>query len=197
MFDRNRPKIDLFNYKVQNDYTTSIALGEEYASLDATVKHNNDRSRCIDHFRLTDGAGIDMTFKELVKEIRGAKGVARSLLIKDATMYYPFLGEAIDKLGFSRIESIGYSQKAIKDELLKIGDLSSEAKVSAKLCYEVGRFYSNSTIKADLRKAYDSLGYDRRAAKATDLAKYYDVRFKRPRIDGKIVEGYVIMSPHY
>ena len=136
-----------------------------------------------------------MTFKEVVQELRKASTTVRSILLKDALFIYPFLGEAIDMLGFQRIESLHYSQKRIKDELLKLADTSSEEKIFRKLNYEVGSFHRNREIKTDLGKAFDSLGYNQRTPKATDIVRYYKVNPHKKRINGKLVEGYLIIGP--
>lgn len=196
-FDKNLPKVDLFNYKVQNDYSSTVTLSAEYVGQNISVKLAVDQAFKCDPSRLVDGAGINMTFKEVVQELRRANTTIRSILLKDALVYYPFLGEAINKLGFERIETLNYVQKDIKNELLKISDSTNEEKVFLKLGYENGMFYSNSTIKRDLRNAYDSLGYDMRIAVATDIPKYYDVRNYRKRINGKQVPGYIILGPKY
>lgn len=197
-FDPNLPKLDLFNYQVENIYSSTVTLREEYREQSISAELGKDNSVCLDYYRLNDGVGIDnVNFKELVQEIREANCIKRNILLDEAEAYYPFIRDAIYKLGFERLESLNYVQKDIKNELLLISDTTNDAKVFCKLGYTTGMFYSNSTIKGDLQLVYNELGYTKRCAKATDLSKYYDVKPSKKRVDGKLVEGYTVLSPRY
>lgn len=197
-FDANLPKLDYYNYKVENVYSSTISVREEYKNQNDAVDFNKDNTVSLGEYKLNDGVGIaNVGFKDIVQEIRNAEGIKKNLLLKEASAYYPFLGEAINKLGFERLECLKYVQKDIKNELLLISDTSNEYKVFCKLDYTIGKFYSNSTIKGDLRLAYDELGYSRRSAKATDLVNYYEIRPSKKRLGGKLVEGYTILNAKY
>lgn len=196
-FDPNRPKIDLFNYKVCNVYSSTVTLREEYGRYHIDTESSSDSEKLtLDNVRINSGAGIDKTFKEVVQEIRGASGIKRTILRKEASLIYPFLSEAIDKLGFEGIESLKYSQKAIKDELNLISDHSTDFKICKKLRYSTGEFRSNAKIKSDLEKAYKSLKLSR-TAKAVDISRFYEVRKSKKRINGELTEGYTVLSPKY
>jgi len=118
------------------------------------------------------------------------------LLYREANAYYPFIHDAISKLGYERIETLRYSQKAIVDELNKIADSSSDYKIFKKLNLEEGKFYSNSTIKQLLQQVYQDLGYNR-TSKAVDIQKYYYAKSSSKRINSKLIEGYTILNPKY
>ena len=194
IFNRNLPKIDYFKYKVVNDYATTLTLCEKYVAQDSTVECAEDNTPRIRFYRLNKGAGIDMTFKEVVQEICNASDADRKLLIKDAEVLYPFLGNAIKTLGFERIDSLHYNQKLIKLELLRISDASKEEKIVSKLKYKVGQSYSKKAIKRKLANAYDALGYNHMVAKATDLDKYYYVKRSNKRVGEKRIEGYIVLA---
>ena len=195
-FDENKPKIDLFNYKVQNEYKSVITIKEEYKGNQVDVEAVK-MGYNLEEDRINSGAGIDKSFKDVVLEIRNAKyTLLRTMLIRDAEAVYPFLGRAIAVLGYERIETLRYNQGKIKDELLITSDHSINYKVCKKLKYKLGDFKSNKQIKKDLQKAYDALKLNR-TPKAKDIELYYDVRKAKPRKgpDGEQVEGYYIIAP--
>lgn len=194
-FDPNRLKIDLFNYKVCNIYSSTVALREEYGRYKIGTESSSDRLT-LENLGIDRGAGIDKSFREVVQEIRAASSVCRTVLLREAKLIYPFLPDAITKLGFERIESLKYSQRAIQDELNLISDNSIDFKICRRLGYSTGDFHSNARIKSDLEKAYKALRLNR-AAKAVDISRFYEVRKSKKRINGELREGYVILSPKY
>ena len=197
-FDPNLPKLDLFNYKVENIYTSTVTLGQEYRNMSISTDFGEDNTCSLEKYRLNEGAGIDkMSFKKVVQGIREAGTFLRKILLDEAEAYYPFIRDAVHKLGFERLESLNYVQKDIRNELLMISDTTNDYKVFCKLGYSVGSFYCNSSIKRDLRLAYDDLGYANRSPKATDIIKYYDVRPAKKRIAGRFVEGYTVLNPKF
>ena len=200
VFDTNLPKLDLFNYKVGSIYTSTVTLSAEYRNVDYTTNVSEENVVGFDAYRLTEGAGIDKTFKDVVLELRDAfehgDSLSKSFLLNDAETVYPFLGKAILKLGFDRIDSLRYVQKDIKNELLLLSDTSNEYKIFCKLGYPPGVFHTRAEIKRDLQAAYDALGY-RRAGRASDISKYYNVKPKHKKINGKTVDGFVILNPRF
>lgn len=195
-FDPNKPKIDLFNFKVSHIYNSNVTVSEEYRNWNIDTETSSDRLT-LENLGINNGAGIDKTFREVVKEIKEADlTIIRNLKLREAKLYYPFLPDAIHKLGFERIESLKYSQRAIQDELNLISDNSMDFKICRKLGYSTGDFYSNSKIKSDLERAYKSLKISR-TAKAADISRFYDVKPSKRRINGEQKEGYTILAPKY
>lgn len=196
-FDPNRPKIDLFNFKVSHIYSSNVTVSEEYRQhLGIDTETSTDRLT-LESLDIAGGAGIDKSFKEVVQEIRNTDSLLhRNMKMREARFIYPFLSDAIHKLGFERIESLKYSQRAVQDELNLISDNSTDFKICRRLGYSIGDFHSNADIKSDLKKAYKSLML-KRAAKAVDISKFYVVKKAKKRIRGELKEGYIILSPKY
>jgi len=126
--------------------------------------------------------------------LKGLSGFQYSGRIKEAKVYYPFISEAIDKLGFERIASLKYVQKDIINELLIVADASIDYKICKKLGYREGEYYTNDRIKKDLERAYKALKL-RRAPIAKHIDKFYTVQPIRRREKGKQKEGYLIIKP--
>lgn len=194
-FDPNRLKIDLFNYKVCNMYSSIVILREEYGKYGINAESSIDRLT-LENLGIDSGAGIDKSFREIVQDLKKSTALIRNLKLRDAKLIYPFLPDAINKLDFKRIESLKYSQKAILDELNLISDNSIDFKICRKLGYVTGIFLSNAQIKSDLERAYQSLKLTR-TPKAVDIAKFYEVKKSKKRIDGELKEGYTIIYPKY
>lgn len=195
-FDPNRLKIDLFNFKVSHIYSSNVTVSEEYRHYGIATESSTDRLT-LERLGINTGPGIDKSFKEVVQEIRMTdSSVLINLKTREASLYYPFISDAITKLGFERIESLKYSQRAIQDELNLISDNSIDFKICRRLGYSTGDFLSNARIKSDLERAYKSLRLNR-AAKAVDISKFYEVKKSKKRINGELKEGYVILSPKY
>lgn len=194
-FDPNRLKIDLFNYKLCNIYTSTVSLREEYGRYGINTETSSDRLT-LENLGIDSGAGIDKSFKEVVLDLRNSNTITRNFKLREARLIYPFLPDAITKLGFERIESLKYSQRAIQDELNLISDHSIDFKICRRLGYSTGDFLSNAKIKSDLEKAYKSLKLNR-AAKAVDIFRFYEVTKSKKRINGELKEGYTILSPKY
>lgn len=192
-FDENKPKIDLFNYKVQNIYTSVVTVNKEYKMNGIKTEKERD-SITLEELDLDGGVGIDLDFKKTVLMLKGLSGFQYSGRIKEAKVYYPFISEAIDKLGFERIASLKYVQKDIINELLIVADASIDYKICKKLGYREGEYYTNDRIKKDLERAYKALKL-RRAPIAKHIDKFYTVQPIRRREKGKQKEGYLIIKP--
>ena len=161
-FDPNRPKIDLFNFKVSHIYSSNVTVSEEYGHYGINTESSTDRLT-LKSLGINTGPGIDKSFKEVVLDLRNSTTLIRNLKMREAKLIYPFLPDAITKLGFERIESLKYSQRAIQDELNLISDNSIDFKICRRLGYSTGDFISNAKIKSDLEKAYKALRLNRTA----------------------------------
>ena len=186
-FDSNLVKVDTFNYKVATDYTVRINLEDVYKDNNFEVE-----GVCADYTKLTDLklAKTTTTFKEAVELVESA-------FVKDQVigMYidkYPFLEEAINKLGFDMIKELRYNQKEIKNTLLNLNGGSVEYKVTKALNLKAGAFYTSKDLKEQLNRVYSDLNLNIKG-KATDITKYYDVKEGSCRINNTKVRGYYIL----
>ena len=105
----------------------------------------------------------------------------------------PLIVDAYSKLGEDKVRSLKYVKKAIETALLNLNkDNSNEYKVAKILndYIHIG-FISSAELKANIAKAYETLGISRKA-KATDIEGYFECKATSKRIEGKVTKGYEI-----
>lgn len=191
-FDPNRVKIDLYNFKITKCiYKLRVNMKKEYIKAGFVVNEYVNNSLPIKKVE-----EIELKFPDLVKKLEGNKfelGVEELVYEK-----YPFLREAIQKLGFERIKELKYSITKVKQELLKLKGVSLETKIFTLLKsnnkISDGIFISSSDLKNIFNKVYNSLDI-KKCAKATDILNYYEVKETKRDISGKSTRGYVIIKP--
>ena len=196
-FDPNMAKIDMFNYKVSRGlYSARANLSKEYINkgFDKVVDQS-DNSIKIDLNKTS------YTFKDIIKEVREEYETTYKLttpILNDALIKYPWLLDAINKLGFEKMATLNYRVSKIKDELLKVSDKTINNKISIKLNKDIslGMWYSNKEIKNMLINAFKIANINN-TPKATDINKFYEVKRSNRRIDGKQVDGYIILGKKY
>ena len=196
-FDPNMAKIDMFNYKVSRGlYSARANLSKEYINkgFDKVVDQS-DNSIKIDLNKTS------YTFKDIIKEVREEYETTYKLttpILNDALIKYPWLLDAINKLGFEKMATLNYRVSKIKDELLKVSDKTINNKISIKLNKDIslGMWYSNKEIKNMLINAFKIANINN-IPKATDINKFYEVKRSNRRIDGKQVDGYIILGKKY
>lgn len=196
-FDPNMAKIDMFNYKVSRGlYSARANLSKEYINkgFDKVVDQS-DNSIKIDLNKTS------YTFKDIIKEVREEYETTYKLttpILNDALIKYPWLLDAINKLGFEKMATLNYRVSKIKDELLKVSDKTINNKIAIKLNKDIslGMWYSNKEIKNMLINAFKIANINN-TPKATDIDKFYEVKRSNRRIDGKQVDGYVILGKKY
>lgn len=196
-FDSNLVKVDLYNYKVvSKTYSVRVELSDTYKENGFDVNSLEDGEIKFD-FNKTK----ELSFKDIVKQVkselettpRDGQPIYDAAIIK-----YPFLKEAIEKLGFERIETLRYCQKEIKDKLLLLADNTIPNKIAFKLnkIIQVGSFYSKAELKKMIQNIYESLELSD-SAKAKDIEKYYNVKPKQKQINGEAVNGYLVVSKQF
>lgn len=199
--DLNRVKIDLYNYKIANEvYKNKVNRRMAYDKMSKLVVKND-----VKH--LVDGVfgnydDVENSFKATVEALYTVKDdvLAYMQLMLGAVSEYPYIEDAIEKLGFEMIESLKYRTSNVKRALdnLEIADSQDtvEFKVNRALLrddkFKRGTFYPSAKIKDVLTNLYDELGVNANA-KATDIAKYYMVEAGSKRIDGVKVRGFVVL----
>lgn len=196
-FDPNMAKIDMFNYKVSRGlYSARANLSKEYINkgFDKVVDQS-DNSIKIDLDKTS------YTFKDIIKEVREEYETTYKLatpILNDALIKYPWLLDAINKLGFEKMATLNYRVSKIKDELLKVSDRTINNKIAIKLNKDIslGMWYSNKEIKNMLINAFKIANINN-TPKATDINKFYEVKRSNRRIDGKQVDGYIILGKKY
>jgi putative ribosome biogenesis GTPase RsgA len=101
--------------------------------------------------------------------------------------------KAVDKLGIARLEELNFHKGHIKEQLVKMLDISTEQKVLKAITLNKFDFYKTSDLKAKFQSIYDNLGI-KKTAKGSDVKNYYNVKETSKRIDGDVFKGYQILS---
>jgi hypothetical protein len=188
-FDPNLVKIDLYNFKITKClYKLRVNVVEALKNEKYKVlEYNSDIESPV-----VNMSKVEMSFKEVVKELKTSEDPE---FIIAAHEKYPFLKDAIDKLGFERIERLKYVVTNVKKELIKHLDISKASKI-AKILAESGRFKSGAFIAS--REARDMLiklykEFD--ISKGPNLKDYYELKDITKRVKGKVVTGYIVIIP--
>ena len=186
-------KLDLYTIKLeQSIYKNGISI----------VKHYNENGILTTDpmYEKLEGtlksAGKKMSFKEaFLKYAELAKNPY--CMDEEAKNHLaaiqPLIVDAYNKLGEDKVRSLKYVKKAIETALLNQNkDNSNEYKVAKILndYIHIG-FISSAELKANIAKAYETLGIIRKA-KATDIEGYFDCKATSKRIEGKVTKGYEI-----
>jgi hypothetical protein len=123
-----------------------------------------------------------MNFKATVIALRAGQ------VIPEAFTTYPFLKEAIELLGYSKMATMKYHVCEIKQAL---EDLNKPVREALNLT--PGEFITSKAAKALVKDIYAILGVNR-SPKGTDLSEYYNLKITTKRIDGKYHKGFEIIS---
>ena len=199
-FDANKVKIDLYQYKItRNIYSLRINLINEYKKYNYEVENFDLTPQYIKRIGNTSLSFKDVVLK--VKEELEYKEYNQfhfdSKMLSEAFIKYPFLEEAIEKLGFDEMEKMKYNITNIKEKLIVRSDIGLEAKINNALNNRfkpvIGDFVKASEVTNILEKIYENLGIDK-TVKSTDIKKYYNVQDKTKKIDGKQHRGYIILG---
>lgn len=201
VFDPNRMKLDIYNYKVLNHtYSLQINLSEEYNKAGLGVDCIKDSTSD----KLLKSESARTTFKDAIEEYdtimqRKANMVMcfsdneRLSLLKKK---YSYITDAYELLGMEQIRELHYKTSNIQRLLITISEkMDNRAKVAKLLltipAFRVGEFIPSNDIKECLQTIYDTVGIK---AKATigDFEYYAAIKEDRRRIEGKQVRGYVI-----
>ena len=195
VYDENLRLLDVYNYIVRTQYKCKTTIETSYHNAGNLVKVEEWKQSLKD-VGLWENRVV--SFKDAVKECREASLNSRlleNLTIQKYEAKYPMLPDAIEKLGYSKIATLSYVQKDIKDQLLLLNDKGNVSmKVIKKMNLSNGQWISASDIKKKLQQAYNLLGVNK-TAKATDIATYYSTEECVKNIGGKRTRGYIVYLP--
>ncbi|HLS53753.1 MAG TPA: hypothetical protein VK031_07255, partial [Tissierellaceae bacterium] len=204
-YDSNRIKIDLYNYKIANEiYKNRINLTSAYNRNNL----NNSEFKTVDnsHIEIKNLDDVVNDFKvaiEAIKE-RYEKGEEYLSLVMGYYEQFPYLLEAVSKLGFKEIKEMKYRTSNIKRklEMMKLTNKEDSYidKVKVALRYntgiKVGMGYTGKELKELLQKTYDEVGCQSKA-KGVDINDYYLTTKKSVREDNKVVtKTFIVAKKH-
>ena len=201
-FDPNRVKFDLYNFKITNHiYKTKVNLVTAYRAngLNCPTVYM-DRSQVV-----IDTPEVGFNFEEVVNSVKvvwdDIYNLNKQSILSAAFTRYPFLQEAIEKLGFNGIEETGYVITNIKRKLVN-ADLSTSlnVKIMKRLKLESairkGEFVASSKLKEVLTLIYRELGIKKKVT-APQILDFYEASNKKKKVDGKPVDGFVIIREKF
>lgn len=197
VFDANKVKIDLYNFKITKViYSLKVNLHKEYAEKGFNAVAVEDSSMSI-----TIKKGTANSFKDYVTILEDAVGKPFDNIEdirNEAIEKYPYILKAIEVLGFEGIKEMKYHTSNIQIKLTASMNTSEEFKIykalNDKLNIKIGEFYSNKQLKDAFVTIYKEL--NKKGAKASEIDKYYEVKPSKRR-DGKDrIDGYTIIRPH-
>lgn len=188
LFDENMIKIDLYNFKVTKSmYKLRVNLSQEYKKNGLGVIEETSNLNHVVKINPKPN------FKETVLEMK--KGDSDVILA--AYKKYPFLQEAIIKLGYEGIEQCGYQTTNIKRKLIQFTTMSEKAKVvnmfRTSSYLSEGNFISTKSAKNLVDTVYKSCGIKTKA-KSTELENFYHLKPTTKIINGKITAGYIVIK---
>ncbi|WP_268036928.1 DEAD/DEAH box helicase family protein [Algoriphagus sp. PAP.12] len=195
-FDHNKHKLDLYNYKVTRGiYATKVNLGTEYLNSGFKLKgfYKDDTDLKI--------IKAGNNFKDTVEVVEAIWddhfNLCRQNVINSANASYPFLAEAISKLGFEEIRRMNFVVANVKRRLVN-KDLTTSQTVRIlkylKLNSTInkGDFVPTYKIKAVFESIYSDLNLDKKG-KASDILNFYEGKRTTRKVNGKSVEGFVLI----
>lgn len=195
IFDSNKVKIDLYNFKITKClYKLRINIAEEYKKNGFKVSEYEHSALDITRMDSVDSKN----FKEIVDELENLPllSLEATEVYKAAYTKYPFLKEALNKLGFDGIKSLGYVITSIKQALLRKSDIGLENKIIKLLAIKIntsaGSFHTSATLKSTFESIYKELGIQKKA-KGTDINNYFETKSTSRRNKDKESEAGVVI----
>lgn len=183
-------KLELFNYSINQEiYKNGISLTKAYNKTGAEVFETNPDNEIENQLVK---AGTKLTFKEAFLKYAEIKGNPYDMT---DTSYLekvqPLIVKAYSELGEKKVRELKYIKKNVEAALLNADeDKNTENKIAKLLKSEISTgFISRRDIKAIFTKVYERLGISK-AAKATDIERYYECKDTSKRVDGIKLTGY-------
>lgn len=194
-FDENAVIADWDNFENSTIYSMRSKMNAEYKNRGLEVAEYDAYEEKIKQLDATE----KMTFKDYVAKLKfmdeNPQYTFDIEFRASAFKKYPFLKEAINKLGFAKLGTLNYVQKDIKAELVRSSSDSEGikiAKVAKLLGFSNGEFIPSSKLKNRIGEIYTELGI-KRTPKAADIDNWFEVKPASKRVDGKMVAGFTII----
>lgn len=194
-FNPNLVKLDIYNYKVSKHlYKLRVNLKNECDKYGFRVETYN----CTTETRIspTELEGFETVVKTL-QSFGTQLTEEQAVYTEAAYVRFPFLKEAIEKLGFEGIEKEGYVQTNIKRKITSLLNVNDETKIYKLLIdfndVKSGEFISATTLKSRFKTIYDSLSLSK-TPKGSDINMYFNTKPTKKKVNGKTVEGYLLLN---
>lgn len=200
-FNPNLVKLDMYNFKVcKHLYKIRVNnLENEYGKYGYS-------SESLEHRTETKVSIKDkISFEEIVNLIEKFYKTDDNImfrqneleLLETAFTKYPYLKDAIDKLGYDFIKEQKYHQDNIRRKVLSLLNTSNEIKIlkMIKSYNDVssGNFIKSSVLKDRFTEIYKQLGINK-TAKGSDISMFFYTKEVTQRVKGKSEKGYLILN---
>lgn len=189
--DKNLANMDIVNFKIcRHIYRTYVNLTNELQRNGYAITQHS-YSEIME--KIENKANARFTFRELFDEYHRLKTTkpffsleSHEDLCAQIAAKHPLVKQAYDDLGTAKVQALKYHAGNIKRELTKRQPLPVEYKIVKMIDTGMPKLTPivKSKVKAELQRIYDDLGINQKA-KATDLAKWYEVKPCYRNIDGK------------
>jgi hypothetical protein len=199
VIDENLLKIDLQNFKITNGvYKCQVNLSKEYEKAGYRIE-SALTTIYTDKLAENNDARIPFSvlFEEYVKLIDESKGYVignhtdRIKLIESTT---PLVRIAYKELGVDKVRELKYVVTNIKRALIKTTNTNTDMKILRMINQKLskGVYIENKIIKEVITDIYREFGIVK-AAKATDLLNWYEVKNGVAKVEGKSAKSMMII----
>ena len=164
-----------------------------------SVPYNYQPASISTDVTLADDIKLDarVSFQKVCEkycEDKAKVGINNLIMTVDADEDFNLIQEAYEVLGPDKLKALQYRKGKIQEALIVHNkETHNTVKIVNLLKLRVGQFVSLKELKANLSTIYNSLGINK-AAKATDIKEWYNVKESSRRVDGKKVKGYDIVT---
>lgn len=199
LVDRNLANLDIVNFKIcRHIYRSYANLSKEMESNGYTITRHT-YSKVAEQIQSSPKARI--AFKDLFEEYckqKSSRTIYSLIGFDDICTRIaeknPLVKIAYERLGENKVRELNYHVGNIRRALISDEPTAIQYKVvrliNEELAHQVA--IPKIKIKECLQRIYDDLGIKRKA-KATDLARWYDIKESYPKINGKTVASIVII----
>jgi hypothetical protein len=188
-FDPNLVKIDLYNFKITKClYKLRVNVVKALRTENFTVKEFDSSIKNP----IIDVSKVEMSFKDVVEELEKTEDEEFKLAAYEK---YPFLENAIEKIGFDGIKKNGYVITNIKRALIKFLDVMTTTKI-AKLLKLSGKLNNGVYISAkDAKELVAKYYKEYNVEKSPNIKDFYEVKEKTKYLNNTYIKGYIIIIP--
>lgn len=201
VFDPNRLKLDIYNFKITHHlYSLNVNIVNAYKENGYEVSNIEDKTSD----KLLKNNKAKTSFKEAFEEYMKLKNITgfnfslvddeRKALIRNK---YPFIEDAINILGEDGIKTLQYKVGSIKQMLILVNEkMNNKAKIAKLLLgaywFKTGNFVSSEFLKNEFQEIYLALDIDVKSYSKNDVLEFCELKDKVKKVDGKSKRGYVI-----
>jgi hypothetical protein len=191
VLDKNLLNLDIINFKIATGiYSSRIAYMEELKKNNIEGEYNRyDWYQTTETLEKNNKARIpfkkqfeDYAVLQANKSGFGLLNEQLNLIDKEK----PLIGEAFSKLGVAKVRELKYHTGNIKNELIKLSDISQADKIQKMLMDKIGLHNPMEIrlVNGVIQSVYDVLGI-KKTAKSTLLNKFFYTKATVKKANGK------------